>query len=159
MKKSKRLFIVLLALMMCISAVIGYPSKVEAAAKNGYYLLIGDSIKCKISGNNLIIKKKDLYYAYSKKKFKTYESMQDVKKDYKFKLNKKIYMFVEDQPSHTVKKFGVKLDVNSGKSISKAQFKKEIKNLPVTSCCKVIVKNGKIVAFGYEPSYHTIDVD
>lgn len=159
MEKSKRILIVLLALMMSISAVISYPSEVEAAVKNGYYLFITDEVNCKISSNKLVIKKKDLFYAYSKKKFKTYESMQSAKKDYKFKLNNKIYMFVEDNPSHKVKKFGVKLDVTSGKSISKAQFKKEIKNLPQTSTCKVIIKNGKIVAFGYTPSIHTVDVD
>lgn len=157
MRKAKRLFAVVLALVMSISMVTGFQSNVKAAEDVLYYSFMG-TIKCKSSDNNLIFKKKSLNYNSSKKNFISYEGMYPAKKDYKFKLDKKIYLFVQDSwlPCHSVKKFGAKLNISSGKNISRTKFTKFIKKLPVTYDCQVIVKNGKLVAFGYKPAIHVI---
>lgn len=148
MGKSKRVLSIVLALMLIMAAAIGYPSEVEAAQKNGCYMF-ASMVKCKISGNNIVVKKgSSVYVSYGKKEFQPYSVAKKAGKNYKFKLSNKIYYFDREYPCKTVHKFGVSFDMSHGRYMSRAKFKKKIKNTPVFMSCYIIIKKGKVVAFG-----------
>ena len=147
MKIFKRAVAMLLAFSFIMGVGMYFPMNTKAAEKNGCYSFSLEG-RVKISKKFLIIKK--LPYSmvsYDKKKFKR-NKLKDMERDYKFKLEKRIYVYDWEDPVYTVRKFGVKFFVTHSKYMKKSAYVKSLKKNPFFISCDLIVKKGKVVAIG-----------
>ncbi len=139
----------ILSLVLALALTI-FPAQCSyAAPKDGCYIFTMNQSAVETlytADGTFRVKKSSMpYVSYGKKKFNR-KDMQPADKNYDFEIADKVYTWQTEDPTHAVKKYGVKLSVTHDQTLSGKEFAEQFSTGFIV--LYLIVKDGKIVAAG-----------